>query len=316
MPDLKSPNFMAAYQAAAQGAKAEAAVMVQRKHSGSLRDVIETWYATAHYKALEPSTQAVYKRLLERMRGANYANNPVMLMESRHVRSIMNQYSASPTTANRMLRLLSMLMEHAIQMGWAESNPTTGVPRLKIKSEGIHSWTDAEIEQYEARWPSGTRERLALALLLYTGQRRSDVVKMGPKAVAGKAIYVRQQKTGTELIIPIHQHLQDELDQWTPNVSGTFLATDRGSPMSVNNFYNHFKDWCASAGLSPECSPHGLRKAAARRLAEAGCTTHQIASITGHRSLAEIARYTRAAEQMELAKSAMSRLHPIVKPNS
>lgn len=139
LPDLKSPNFMAAYQAAAQGTKVEAVAMEQRKHSGSLRDVIETWYATAHYKALEPSTQAVYKRLLERMRGANYANNPVMLMESRHVRSIMNQYSASPTTANRMLRLLSMLMEHAIQMGWAEINPTTGVPRLKIKSEGIHS---------------------------------------------------------------------------------------------------------------------------------------------------------------------------------
>jgi len=84
--------------------------------------------------------------------------------------------------------------------------------------------------------------------------------------------------------------------------------------MSVNNFYNQFIDWCREAGLPPGCSPHGLRKAAARRLAEAGCTTHQIAAITGHRSLAEVARYTRAAEQVELARSAMSRLRPNVKP--
>uniref|UniRef100_UPI0038D197A4 tyrosine-type recombinase/integrase n=1 Tax=Gluconobacter japonicus TaxID=376620 RepID=UPI0038D197A4 len=84
--------------------------------------------------------------------------------------------------------------------------------------------------------------------------------------------------------------------------------------MSANNFYNQFIDWRREAGLPPGCSPHGLREAAARRLAEAGCTTHQIAAITGHRSLAEVARYTRAAEQVELARSAMSRLRPNVKP--
>ncbi|WP_062017988.1 tyrosine-type recombinase/integrase [Gluconobacter japonicus] len=67
-------------------------------------------------------------------------------------------------------------------------------------------------------------------------------------------------------------------------------------PLSANNFYNQFIDWCREAGLPAGCSPHGLRKAAARRLAEAGCTTHQIAAITGHRSLAEVARYTQAAK--------------------
>ncbi|MBF0857632.1 tyrosine-type recombinase/integrase [Gluconobacter sp. LMG 31484] len=220
----------------------------------------------------------------------------------------MSRYNESPTTANRMLRLLSMLMEHAIHMGWAESNPTAGVPRMKIKSDGIHSWTDDEIARYEARWPSGTRERLALALLLYTGQRRSDVVKMGPSSVSANGIHLRQQKTGTELVIPIHEQLRIELDREQSNGAGTFLTTERGRPMSVNNFYNQFIDWCREAGLPPGCSPHGLRKAAARRLAEAGCTTHQIAAITGHRSLSEVARYTRAAEQVELARSAILRL--------
>ncbi|MFT8898436.1 MAG: tyrosine-type recombinase/integrase, partial [Acetobacter sp.] len=147
-----------------------------------------------------------------------------------------------------------------------------------------------------------------MALLLYTGQRRSDVVKMGSSSVSVNGIHLRQQKTSTELVKPIPEQLRIELDQWQPNGAGTFLATERGRPMSVNNFYNQFIDWCREAGLPPGCSPHGLRKAAARRLAEAGCTTYQIAAITGHRSLSEVARYTRAAEQMELARSAMSNL--------
>ena len=137
---------------------------------------------------------------------------------------------------------------------------------------------------------------------------------MGSRSVSANGIQLRQQKTGTELVIPIYEQLRVELDQWQPNGEGTFLATERGRPMSVNNFYNQFIDWCREAGWPPGCSPHGLRKAAARRLAEAGCTTHQIAAITGHRSLSEVARYTRAAEQMELARSAMSRLRPNVKP--
>ncbi|MEN3176398.1 tyrosine-type recombinase/integrase [Gluconobacter sp. OJA] len=314
LPDLRDPAFIAAYQAAASGAEPRGLDAAKVTRTGSLRDVIESWYVTAHFKTLEESTKAVYRRLLERMRGADYAANPVLLMESRHVRMIMARHNDSPTTANRMLRLLSMLMEHAIHMGWAENNPTAGVPRMKIKSDGIHSWTDDEIARYEARWPSGTRERRALALLLYTGQRRSDVVKMGPRSLTGHGIHVRQQKTGTELVIPIHEQLRVELNQWQPSGAGTFLATEKGRPMSVNNFYNQFIDWCREAGLPAGCSPHGLRKAAARRLAEAGCTTHQIAAITGHRSLAEVARYTRAAEQVELARSAMSRLRPNVKP--
>ncbi|QDH18044.1 integrase [Swingsia samuiensis] len=236
-------------------------------------------------------------------------------MQSKHVRQIMNKYNNSPTTANRMLRLLSMLMEHAIHMGVAESNPTIGVPRMRIKSQGIHSWTDIEIAQYEKKWPSGTKERLALALLLYTGQRRSDIVKMGSHSLTPHGLYVKQQKTKTELYIPIHPLLQKELDLWEPNNTGKFLVTDKGNPMSVNNFYNYFIEWSRQAGLPQGCSPHGLRKAAARRLAEAGCTAHQIAAITGHKSLAEITRYTKAAEQTGLAKLAMSRLLSSVKPD-
>src|SRR5207247_11179099 len=64
-------------------------------------------------------------------------------------------------------------------------------------------------------------------------------------------------------------------------------------------------DRCNEAGL-PHCSAHGLRKAAARVLAEAGCTAHEIGAITGHSSLAELVRYTKAADQRRLAEAAMA----------
>src|SRR5262249_11148250 len=87
----------------------------------------------------------------------------------------------------------------------------------------------------------------------------------------------------------------------------TFLVTERGAPFTSAGFGNWFRERCNEAGLS-QCSAHGLRKAAATRLANAGCSTDQIKAITGHKSLSEVARYTRAADQQRLARQAMNTL--------
>ena len=146
---------------------------------------------------------------------------------------------------------------------------------------------------------------MALALLLYTGQRRDDVVRMGRQHIRDGAIHVRQQKTGIEMAIPIHATLQAAIAE-TPVDHLTLLITQTGKPFSAAGFGNWFRNRCDEAGLS-HCSAHGLRKAAARRLAEAGCTMHEIAAITGHASLSEIQRYTRAVDQKRLAASAMEK---------
>jgi integrase len=148
----------------------------------------------------------------------------------------------------------------------------------------------------------GSRARLALALLLYTGQRRSDVVRMGRQHVRDGLLHVRQQKTAVELVIPVHSDLAELVAGATDRL--TFLVNDWGRPFTVGSFSNWFRAQCDMANLR-HCSAHGLRKAAARRLAEAGCTEHEIAAITGHASLREVARYTRAADQRRLADAAM-----------
>lgn len=184
------------------------------------------------------------------------------------------------------------------------SNPAAGVKKYRSRSEGFHSWSEDEIAQFEQRHEIGSRARLAFTLLLYTAQRRSDVVRMGWQHVQGDAIAVRQEKTGTALMIPLHPDLALVLGS-VPRTNLTFLMTEKGAPFTPAGAGNWFREQCNLAKLS-QCSAHGLRKAAATRLANAGCSSDQIKAITGHRSLAEVAHYTRAADQQRLARQALS----------
>ncbi len=139
---------------------------------------------------------------------------------------------------------------------------------VQSDSEGYHDWTEEEIAQFMARHPLGTKAHLALMLMLCTGQRKSDAVRMGWGDVANGMIRVRQQKTGTPLMIPILPTLQAALAD-LPKDAPAFLLTEYGRPYSAAGFGNWMRDRCDEAGL-PNCASHGLRKACARRLAEAG----------------------------------------------
>jgi integrase len=189
-------------------------------------------------------------------------------------------------------------------------NPVRDVPYFKSGSQGFHSWTLEEIQRFEERHAIGTKARLAMALLLYTGQRRSDVILFGRQHVRDNWLTFTQQKNRNRkpvsLSIPVAPALQSIV---AASQCGdlTFLITDFGRPFTAAGFGNKFRDWCDQAGL-PHCSAHGLRKATAARLAELGASEHEIMAITGHQTSKEVSRYTRAARQRVLADSAMARL--------
>ncbi|MFL5032533.1 MAG: tyrosine-type recombinase/integrase [Xanthobacteraceae bacterium] len=129
---------------------------------------------------------------------------------------------------------------------------------------------------------------------------------MGRQHIRDGLLYVRQQKTGAELAIPVHADFEAIIAESAAGQM-TFLVTEFGKPFTAAGFGNWFREQCDMANLRP-CSAHGLRKAAARRLAEAGCTEHEIVAITGHASLREITRYTKAADQRRLAAAAMEKV--------
>jgi integrase len=211
--------------------------------------------------------------------------------------------------ANLTRAVLRRLFEYAIEIGSRHDNPFNKVPKYKLGTH--HTWTDDEIALYETRWPIGTRERLAFALLLYTGQRGGDVVRMRRSDIKNGMIRVSQQKTAKDeddhLLIPIHPALDRAMRGW--RISSLYLLSDdRGRPISRQTLTRLIRLAVKSAGLPSRCVAHGLRKSALRRLAEYGSTTKEIAAVSGHRSLKEIERYTRRADQARLSQSALKRI--------
>ena len=198
-------------------------------------------------------------------------------------------------------------MDHAIALGWREDNPCYGVKRLKHKSSGFETWTENQITAYRDFYALGSRERLVLELALGTAQRRGDLVRLGWRHIGEEIISIRQSKTGAQVTVPIVAELQAAIDL-LPRDRLTFIATAGGRPLGAASLGNEFRDWLRRAGLPEKLSLHGLRKAAARRLAEAGCSAHEIAAVTGHRTLSEVQRYTRDADRDRLARVGMGKV--------
>jgi integrase len=251
-------------------------------------------------------TKTTYRGIVERFR-AEHGEKRVTKLESPHIRAILAKKIETPAAANNLLRLLHLLMRFAVENSWRGDDPTIGVRPLKRRSKGFRAWTEEEISAFEAKHPIGSRARLALGLLLYTGCRRGDVVKLGRQHRSNDRISWTQGKTSSRVSIPIHPSLAEVL-ALVPSDQMTFLLTGKGKPFSDAGFSNWFVDMARAAGLPVGCSPHGLRKAAARRLAEAGCTASEIGSITGHSTLKEVARYTADANRDTMADAAMSKL--------
>jgi integrase len=227
-----------------------------------------------------------------------------------HVQRIVNEKIATPFGQRNLLNTLRALFDWAVSEGRVPSDPTLGVKRVTAETKGYRTWSDVEIERFEATHAIGTRARLAFALLLYTAQRRSDVVRMGPQHIHQGVLTVDQRKTEGQdeahVVIPVHPKLAQIIAE-TPSGALCFLVTDSGAPFSPAGFGNWFRQICDEAGCKG-VSAHGLRKAAARRLAEIGCSAHEIASITGHASISEVQRYAAAANRKKLAQSAMKKL--------
>jgi integrase len=300
-----SSDFMRQYASALDSIKEQAKeVGAARTKPGTINALAVAYYRSPDFLDLKESTQRVRRNILEKFR-SQHGDKPVKGLARKHVGEIIGAMAKTPEAANNLLKVLRLILGYAISLDMIESNPAAAVKKYKSRSEGHHPWTKQEIAQFESFHAIGTRARLALALGLYTGQRKGDVIHMGWQHVADGMIAVDQEKTTTKLKIPISAELTAVLAQ-LPRTNMTFLVTERGAPFTSAGFGNWFRDQCDLASL-PNCSFHGLRKSCATRLADKGCSVHEIAAITGHRSLSLIAHYTRSADQQKLARDAMQR---------
>jgi integrase len=298
-----SPTFMAAYESAMSGPRA--AIGADRLKPGSVAAVVAEYLDSRQFFGSKSAgTQRMRRSILERFRAA-YGDRPFAPLSAEWIEALLD--SKPPHAARSWLVTLRSLCQFALKRGQLRADPTANIKLASIKGDGHNCWTEEEIAQFEAHHPIGSHERLAFALLLYTGQRRSDVLRMGRQHIKDGLLHVKQQKTGVTLAIPVHPHLQTVLDA-TPSEHLTFLVTGGGKPFGGNYFTERFREWCDAAGLPSHCKPHGLRKAFCRRAAEAECSGPEIMALSGHLTLKELVRYTRGADQVKLARNAMAKV--------
>jgi enterobacteria phage integrase len=302
---IGSDEFEAAYRAALTGQIGGGRHKQLKPAQGTLGALIVSYMRSSAYLCLRQTTKVGYASRLDALRTNHGHRSVAGLTRQRIISGLLQPYAERPGAALSTLKMLRVLIRHGIDIGWLNHDPSLGIKRPK--SQEIRSWSDAEIRRFERHWPIGTKERLAFALMLYTGQRRSDVHRMTWADVSEGTIRVVQQKTGHKLTIPLHHELVAVLAAANRD-HVTIINTEYGKPFTVDGFSQWIRDGITAAGLPLDCQPHGLRKAAGRRLAEAGCTAHEIMAVLGHKTLTEAERYTRDADQAQLATAALAKL--------
>jgi integrase len=213
----------------------------------------------------------------------------------------------SAPQGRKFLDVMRGLFRWAVKAGIAKVDPTVGVSNPQAaKTAGFHVWSEDDVATYEARWPIGTRQRVWLDVLLYTGLRRGDAVKLGRQHIRDGVATLKTEKNGTEVTLEILPVLAQTLAAG-PCSDLAFIAGESGRPLTKESFGNLFRDACRAAGLQNR-SAHGLRKAAATRAANNGATVAQLEAIFGWSGGSMASLYTRSADRRRLAMEAMSKL--------
>jgi enterobacteria phage integrase len=295
-----SAEFMAAYEAGL-----ESIVKPRPRHGdGTIGSLVLSFYQSSAFSNLAASSQQRYRIALDKF-AAEDGHRLVRDMPRRVAVSIIEEIGEkTPGMANLSASVLRRLFAYAIKKEIRTDNPFSGIEPYKLGSR--HTWTEAEIARYREAWPIGTRERLAFDLLLYTGQRVGDAAAMRHADIRDGAIHIVTEKTGAELSLPIHPDLQASIDACPSR--GPMLIGYNGRPILGAALTSLVLRAAHAAGLPRECKPHGLRKSHMRRLAEYGSSSKEIASMSGHRTLREIERYTAKADQANLARVAVARI--------
>lgn len=320
-----SPEFEAEYREALWGKKSPK-LPRPRTEDGSLAWLIARYQGSSAWSGLSLATQRQRTNFFKHT-VMQAGDIPFRSVTTKHIRDGRERRASTPSQANNWLDAMRVLFRWAVEHEFLEVNPVEGVKNVKRPSAsgGFLAWGDADIEAFERRWPIGSRERLAFAILLFTGLRRGDAARLGRQHVKAGVFYLRAEKTGFQLTIPILPELQRIIDAtptkmtrlgeddavvfpegWASNL--TFIATESGAPMTKESFGNWFREACREAGIRGK-SAHGLRKAAATRLANAGVSEAELDAIMGWTPGSGMSRiYTRGRDTERLARQAVKKL--------
>lgn len=310
-----SPQFDHEYWVALEASERPAPSFTSQY--GTFAWLVEQYLISGLHRGKADLTRRDWARRLDwllrsdREGGAGIGDLPVKDFRPRHVRALIDRQN-TPSKQNKVRGTLSMILNYALRLELIAENPVKATDKAKDKSEGFHTWTEAEINRYLEVHGRGTQARLAMFLALNTGAARQDLARLGWQNVQSGRIDYRRGKTGMEVSVRIFPELHAELEL-LPKGQLLFLPTETGVQRTTNGFGNWFKERALQAGITVDgASIHGLRKAGATRLAEAGATDLEIAAFLGHNSTREASRYVRAANRKKLTDAGTDKIGTLV----
>jgi integrase len=212
----------------------------------------------------------------------------------------------TPAQARNFLDAMRGLFKWAVGRGHLKVDPTANIktPTRKTGPDFV-MWTEEDMAKYERRWPIGSKERVWLDVLAYTGLRRGDAVRLGRQHVRDGVATITTEKSRftVKVTLPILPVLSATLAAG-PCGDLTFICGAGGKPLTKESFGNLFRQACRQAGVSG--SAHGVRKIAATRAAENRATVAELEAIFGWHGGRMASLYTRDADCVRLAKAKAS----------
>lgn len=311
--DPQSPAFKRKYQ---EALKAHLEGELKQRDEKTLGWLIGQYRESGIYEGLAKETRKQFKYQFKKML-EKAAAAPLNELDQGSIIEGREARRAKPSDANKYIRASKKLFDFAVERGWMRENPAKGVELVPLpnKKVGFLQWEEEDLERFEARWPVGTRERLAMDLLIYTGVRRSDVVRLGRQHTRRNGeIVIRTEKSvnsgnPVEVTITVLPPLARSIAA-TKTGDLTFLVTRYNRPWVKESFGTWFKNACKAAGVDDDGkAAHGLRKVAASRAAEAGATEAELNAMFGWmEGSGEAAHYIRKANRAKLARSGQAKV--------
>lgn len=283
---------------------------------GSIADLVLAYRKSPRVLRWSPLTRKKNDRVLGDFMAVN-GRNMVADLRRGDILRMRDEMAHTPAEANNWLKVILGLLDYAADIEMIQSNPAARIKRLPLRNpDGFRTWREDEIEAFFRYWTKGSLPHLAVRLALHTGAARADLVKLGPANRQDGAIRYRRQKVrgGPWITVPEAPELTEVLDH-LPAGQVTFLQTQRGTMKSPNALATHLTGWLIKAGLHDldenghRLSFHGLRKAFGRRLAEAGCSAHEIAAVLGHEDIRQSQVYTKAFDRAQAGATAIEKLN-------
>jgi integrase len=302
--DYGSKVYIEAYERALKGLPTETA---PEPAGGTLRWLVDRYRTSGHFASLAPTSRVSRGYIMEAVcRDAGHVDYHRITRQK--IQEGMNRRAAKPHAANNFLVAMSVLFKWALEHELVNENPCDGVARRKDRIKGFHTWEIEEVEAFRAKHPIGTKPRLAMDLLLFTGLRRADVINVGRQHVRNGTISLRTGKTKAMVHLPVFAELQASIDA-TRTGDMVFLTNAKGEPFAnPQAFGMWFIRHCRAAGLGVGRTAHGLRKAGATIAANNGATTHELMAMFGWSRVSMAEVYTKQADRQRLARAASERI--------